>query len=178
MARLCPCMPSCSWPDGLLFAHPHYPCTSEDCVEGHRWENLYRSITFTNGVISLDQDQITCAPKLIIWPPGICYLVSRPKKVNERMLTMMALIGCFCMRHLVRASIVRYMCRICICLAEMSTIYQLTPSTVVPANSDSDVVPCLQLLSKTPTRTCYLSWGESIDHSCISPILRIGLIHK
>ena len=49
---------------------------------------LYRSITFTNGVISLDQDQITCAPKLIIWPPSICYLVSRPKKVNERMLTM------------------------------------------------------------------------------------------
>ena len=91
---------------------------------------------------------------------------------------MMALIGCFCMRHLVRASIVRYMCRICICLAEMSTIYQLTPSTVVPANSDSDVVLCLQLLSKTLTRTCYLSWGESIDHSCINPILRIGLIHK
>ena len=139
---------------------------------------LYRSITFTNGVISLDQDQITCAPKLIIWPPSICYLVSRPKKVNERMLTMMALIGCFCMRHLVRASIVRYMCRICICLAEMSTIYQLIPSTVVPANSGSDVVLCLQLLSKTLTRTCYLSWEESIDHSCINPILRIGLIHK
>ena len=56
---------------------------------------LYRSITFTNGVISLDQDQTTCAPKLIIWPPSICYLVSGPKKVNERMLTMMALMGCF-----------------------------------------------------------------------------------
>ena len=55
---------------------------------------LCRSITFTNGVISLDQDQTTCTPKLIIWPPSICYLVSRPKKVNERMLAMMALIGC------------------------------------------------------------------------------------
>ena len=76
---------------------------------------LCRSITFTNGVISLDQDKTTCVPKLIIWPPSICYLVSRPKKVNERMLTMMALIGCLAMRHLVRASIVRYMCRICIC---------------------------------------------------------------
>ena len=54
----------------------------------------------------------------------------------------------------------------------------LTPSTVVPANSDSVVVLCLQLLSKTLTRTFYLSWGESIDHLCINPILRIGLIHK
>ena len=54
----------------------------------------------------------------------------------------------------------------------------LTPSTVVPANSDSGVVLCLQLLSKTLTRTFYLSWGESIDHLCINPILRIGLIHK
>ena len=70
---------------------------------------LCRSITFTNGVISLDQDQTTCVPKLII------LLFGRPKKVNERMLTMMALIGCLAMRHLVRASIVRYMCRICIC---------------------------------------------------------------
>ena len=124
---------------------------------------LCRSITFTNGVISLDQDQTTCVPKLIIWPPSICYLVSRPKKVNERMLTMMALIGCLAMRHLVRASIVHYMCRICICLAEMSTINlsietsSLTPSAVVPANSDSDVVLCLQLLSKTLTRTCHWS---------------------
>ena len=54
----------------------------------------------------------------------------------------------------------------------------LTPSTVVPANSDSGVVLCLQLLSRTLTRTFYLSWGKSIDHLCINPILRIGLIHK
>ena len=33
----------------------------------------------------------------------------------------------------------------------------LTPSAVVPVNSDSDVVLCLQLLSKTLTRTCHLS---------------------
>ena len=70
------------------------------------------------------------------------------------MLTMMALIGCLAMRHLVRASIVHYMCRTCICLAEMSTINlsietsSLTPSTVMPTRSDSDVVLCLQLLSK------------------------------
>ena len=54
----------------------------------------------------------------------------------------------------------------------------LTPSAVVPANSDSDVVLCLQLLSKTLTRTCHLSCGESIDHLCINLIQRIGLIHK
>ena len=85
---------------------------------------------------------------------GLRVFVIWSVEVNERMLTMMALIGCLAMRHLVRASIVRYMCRICICLAEMSTINlsietsSLTPSAVVPANSDSDVVLCLQLLSK------------------------------
>ena len=45
----------------------------------------------------------------------------------------------------------------------------LTHRTDVPANSDSDVVLCLQLLSKTLTRTFHLSWGNR---------LRIGLIHK
>ena len=44
--------------------------------------------------------------------------------------------------------------------------------------SDSDVILCLQLLSRTLKCTLYLSWNESIDHLCINPILRIGLIHK
>ena len=51
-------------------------------------------------------------------------------------------------------------------------------STVVSAKSDSDVMFCLQLLSKTLTCTLHLSYYESIDHLCINPILRIGLIHK
>ena len=50
--------------------------------------------------------------------------------------------------------------------------------TVEPAKSDSDVVFCLQLLSKTLTCTFYLSSCESIDHLCINPILQIGLIDK
>ena len=51
-------------------------------------------------------------------------------------------------------------------------------STVLPAKSDNDVIFCLQLLSKTLIFTLHLSWRESIDHLCINPILRIGLIHK
>ena len=50
--------------------------------------------------------------------------------------------------------------------------------TVVPAKSDSDVIFCLQLLSKTLICTFHLSKRESIDHLCINPIRRIGLIHK
>ena len=49
--------------------------------------------------------------------------------------------------------------------------------TVLPAKSDSDVVFCLQLFSKTLTCTLHLSSCESIDHLCVKPILRIGLIH-
>ena len=49
--------------------------------------------------------------------------------------------------------------------------------TVLPAMSDSDVMFCLQLF-KTLTCTVHFSLCESIDHSCINPILRIGLIHK
>ena len=40
--------------------------------------------------------------------------------------------------------------------------------TVLPAKSDSDAMFCLQAI-----RDLY-----KIDHSCINPILRIGLIHK
>ena len=50
--------------------------------------------------------------------------------------------------------------------------------TVVPTKSDSDVMFCLQLLSKTLTCSLHLSIRESIDHLCINPILWIGLIHK
>ena len=49
---------------------------------------------------------------------------------------------------------------------------------VVPTKRDSDVKLCLQLLSKTLTCSLHLSKRESIDHLCINPILRIGLIHK
>ena len=48
----------------------------------------------------------------------------------------------------------------------------------MPAKSDSDVVFCLRLLSKTFTFTLHLSQCESIDHMCINPILRIRLMHK
>ena len=40
--------------------------------------------------------------------------------------------------------------------------------TVLPAKSDSDVMLCLQSYYDL----------ESIDHLCINPIHRIGLIHK
>ena len=43
---------------------------------------------------------------------------------------------------------------------------------VVPTKNDSDVIFCLQLLSKTLTCIHHLSERESINH------LRIGLIHK
>ena len=51
-------------------------------------------------------------------------------------------------------------------------------STVLPAKSDSDGMFCLQLLSKTLTCTLHLSLCELIDHLCINPSPRIGLIHK
>ena len=50
--------------------------------------------------------------------------------------------------------------------------------TVMPAKSDSDVVFCLQLLSKILTYTLRFCLFKSIDHLCINPIRRIGLIHK
>ena len=40
-------------------------------------------------------------------------------------------------------------------------------STVLPAKSDSDAMFCLQSYQDL----------ESIDHMCINPIRRIGLIH-
>ena len=49
---------------------------------------------------------------------------------------------------------------------------------VVPNKSDSDVIFCLQLLSKTLTCTLHLSLRESIAHLCINPILWIELIHN
>ena len=51
-------------------------------------------------------------------------------------------------------------------------------TTVVPNKRNSDVIFCLQLLSKILTCTLHLSLRESIDHLCINPILRIGFIHK
>ena len=42
------------------------------------------------------------------------------------------------------------------------------PTTVLSAKSDSDFVFCLQSYQDL----------ESIDHLCINPIRRIGLIHK
>ena len=49
--------------------------------------------------------------------------------------------------------------------------------TIVPTKSDSDVIFCLQMLSKILTCTLHLSKRESIDNLCINPILWIGLIH-
>ena len=46
-------------------------------------------------------------------------------------------------------------------------------AAVVPTKSDSDVIFCLQSLSKTLTCTLHLSIRESINHLCINPILRI-----
>ena len=43
--------------------------------------------------------------------------------------------------------------------------------TVVPTKRDSDVIICLELLSKTLTCAFHLSLRESIDHLCINPIL-------
>ena len=53
----------------------------------------------------------------------------------------------------------------------------LRNSTVLSVKSDSDVVFCLQLLSKTLTCTLHLSQCESIDHLCVNPSMRVGLIH-
>ena len=50
---------------------------------------------------------------------------------------------------------------------------QLQLGNVVPTKSDSDVIFCLQLLSKTLTSTLHLSKRESRDHLCINPIHRI-----
>ena len=50
--------------------------------------------------------------------------------------------------------------------------------TVVPTKSDSDIILCLQLLSKTLMCALHLSIRESIDYLCINPILWIGLIHN
>ena len=55
---------------------------------------------------------------------------------------------------------------------------EFSEATVMPAKSDSDVVFCLQLLSKTLTCTLHLNQCESIYHVCINAILRIGLMHK
>ena len=57
------------------------------------------------------------------------------------------------------------------------TIIEVTVPTVVPTKSDSDVVFGLQLMSETLTFARHLSWRDSIDHPCINPILRIGLVH-
>ena len=58
--------------------------------------------------------------------------------------------------------------------AALKTLWTSSRATVMPTKSDSDVVLCLQLLSKKLNCTLYLSECESIDHLCINPILRIG----
>ena len=50
--------------------------------------------------------------------------------------------------------------------------------TVMPTKSDSDVTLCSQYQGKKITCTLHLIYHESIDHLCINPILRIGLMHK
>ena len=47
--------------------------------------------------------------------------------------------------------------------------------TVVPTKSDSDIIFCLQLLSKILTCIVHLSQRELIDHLCINPILNQSL---
>ena len=59
-----------------------------------------------------------------------------------------------------------------------NTIENTNVITVVPTKSDSDTILCLQLLSKILTCTLHLSLRESIDHLCMYPILKIGLLHK
>ena len=44
-------------------------------------------------------------------------------------------------------------------------------ATVLPAKSDSDVIFCLQLLSKTLTCTLHMCYCELMYHLCINPIL-------
>ena len=51
-------------------------------------------------------------------------------------------------------------------------------TTVVRTKSDSDVIFCLQSLCKTLTFKLHLGLRESINHLCINPILRNGLIHR
>ena len=48
----------------------------------------------------------------------------------------------------------------------------------MPTKNDSDILFCLQILSKILTYEHHFSLYESIYHLCINPILRIGLIHK
>ena len=60
----------------------------------------------------------------------------------------------------------------------MALTLTLFISTLMLTKSDSDVILCLELLSKTQTRTLHLSYRELIDHLYINPILSIGLIHK
>ena len=52
-------------------------------------------------------------------------------------------------------------------------IVKMGDLTVMPTKSDSDVILCSQLLSKTLTCTLHLSIRESIDHLCINPSLCI-----
>ena len=51
-------------------------------------------------------------------------------------------------------------------------------TTVLPAKSDSDIIFLLIIVRKTIMCTLHLSYWELIDHLCINPILRIGLILK
>ena len=62
--------------------------------------------------------------------------------------------------------------------SEKNHIKKVNIPTVMPTKSDSDVILCLQLLSKTLTCTLHLSLRESIDQLCINPIMKIVLIHK
>ena len=63
----------------------------------------------------------------------------------------------------------------CFNIPSALTVYTYT---VMPTKSDSDVIFCLQLLSRTLTCSLHLRYHELIDHLCINPILWTGLIHK
>ena len=52
--------------------------------------------------------------------------------------------------------------------AQNVSFYGLSQSTVLPAKSDSDVLFVFEVIRDL----------ESVDHLCINPIHRIGLIHR
>ena len=64
-----------------------------------------------------------------------------------------------------------------LCIVDTLKYHKFCSSTVLQAESDSDILLCLLLLCKTLTCTLHLSLCEWIDQLCINPILRIGLIH-
>ena len=83
--------------------------------------------------------------------------------------------GCTCSPESTVATLLEFICHGAIMLFCLFC-HMLT--TDVPTKSDSDVICCLQLLSKTLTCILHLVSREPIDHLCINPILWIELMHK